>query len=73
MFFCSCKYKNGIGGWLFEGFQKGIKCRRAEHVHFVYYIDFIFSGLRSKTHLVNQIPDIINGIIAGSIQFMDIQ
>src|SRR5258708_22936624 len=73
MFLSSCEDKNSIGGWLFQGFQKGVKCRRTEHVYFVYDIDFIFSGLRRKTHLVNQTSDIIDRIIAGSIQFMYIQ
>ena len=54
MLLCRGQYENRIGGRFFQGFQKSIKGRWTEHVHFIYDINFIFPRLRGETHLVNQ-------------------
>lgn len=57
----------------FQGFQEGVKSRRAEHVYFIDDIHFIFACLGGESYLFHQGPDIVNGIIAGGIELMNIQ
>ncbi|MNI42428.1 hypothetical protein D3C81_1847540 [compost metagenome] len=40
-------------------------------MHLIYDIDFIFSSLRWYTYLINQVTDIVYGIIGCRIQFMN--
>jgi len=42
-------------------------------MHLIDNIDLVFSGLRGKPYLLHQRPDIVHGIVAGSIQLVDIQ
>jgi hypothetical protein len=41
-------------------------------VNLVYDIYFVFTGLGRKPDLVRQVSDILHGIVAGSIQLVDI-
>src|SRR5574343_1752196 len=41
-------------------------------MYLVHNIHFVFPGLRSKTNLFYQCPDIVYRVVAGSIQFMNI-
>jgi hypothetical protein len=42
-------------------------------MNLIYDIDLIFSSLWCEPYLLNQRPDVINGVVGGSIQFMDIE
>src|SRR5579872_2524891 len=42
-------------------------------MHLIYYVDLVFTLLWSKTHLVHQFPYIIYGVIAGCVQFKNIE
>jgi len=64
--------KNSVGGRLFQRLQKGVEGRCAQHVHLIDDIDLVLAGLWRKPHLLYQRPDIVYGIVAGSIQLMDV-
>src|SRR5258707_9046474 len=47
--------------------------RRAEHVHLIDDIYIAFPWLRGESHLLYQGPDIVNRVIAGGVQFVDVE
>jgi hypothetical protein len=73
MLFRGGQYKNGITRWFFQCFQKGVKGRGTQHVHLIYYIHLVPSGLGGKTNLFHQGANIIHTIVGRGIQFMNIQ
>ncbi len=68
-----CQDEDRIGRRLLQRFQKGIERRGAEHMHFIDDIYLVFACLRGKTHLFHQRPDIVDRVVAGGIQLMNIQ
>ena len=59
-------------GRFLQRFQKRIESRRTQHMHLVDNKDLIFSDRRRNTHLVDQGTDVVNRVIGGGIEFMDI-
>jgi hypothetical protein len=60
-------------GWLFECFEKRIKCSRRKHMDFVDNIDFIFSLIWLKSCLLDQFSYIFYSVIACTIDLDDIE
>ena len=73
VFFSCSKNENGMCRRLLQCFEKCIECIGAEHVHLIDDVYFVFSSLWCKTDLFYQVTDIINRIVACSIEFMDIK
>ena len=65
--------ENGVSGWFFQGFEKGIESRRRQHVHLVNDIDFVFTGLRRVANLIDQVSNVVHRIVGGGIQLMNIK
>ena len=70
--FRCCQDKDGIGWWLFQRFQEGVKSSGRKHVYLIDDVHFEFSCLGCETYLFHKTPDIINRVVGGRIQFMDI-
>src|SRR5262249_40056827 len=73
MLFRCCQDENSIGRRFLERFQKCIKSGGAKHVNFVDNVNFLLPRLRCKTDLVDKGSDVIDRIVAGGIQFMNVQ
>ena len=73
VFFGGGQDELGVGGRLFQRFQEGVESRCRQHVDFVNDIDFVMSHLRRDPHLVDQVPDVIDRVIRGSVEFVDIE
>jgi hypothetical protein len=42
-------------------------------VHLIYYVDFVFAGLWCKTDLLHEAADVIDRVVAGGIEFVDVE
>jgi hypothetical protein len=42
-------------------------------MHLINNINAVSAHLRKNSHFIDQAPDIINGIVGGCIEFMDIK
>src|SRR4051794_21274826 len=73
VFFCSCQDEDGIRRGFFQRFQERIKSGRAEHVYLIYDIDFVLTGLGSKTYLLHKGTDIIHRVVGCSIQLVNVK
>ena len=71
--FCCRKNKNRVRRRLFQCFQKCIKCAGTQHVNLIDNIHLIFSCLWRKTYLLYQCTDIIDRIITGRIELVNIE
>ena len=63
----------GIGRRLLQRLQEGIERRLGEHVHLVDDEHLVSPHLRRNAHLVNEVADVLYGVVAGGIQLVDIQ
>ena len=73
MFFGSCEDENGMFWRLFEGFQKGVESTRRKHVNFINDVNLIIPGLGWYAHLIDQVTDIVNGVIRSRIELKNIE
>src|SRR4051812_37676114 len=73
VFFGRSQNKNGVFRWFLKRFQKSIECSRRQHVDLVNNINFILSCLWWNTNLINQIPNIVNGIVRSRVKFKYIE
>ena len=71
MFFCRGQNKEGIGGWLFQGFQECIKSCLGEHMYFVYDIDAVIAYLGRYAHFIYELSYVVNRVVGGCIEFMN--
>ena len=61
-----------VGGRLFERLQKGIERRCREHMHLIDDIHAVFADLGRYSHLVNQLTDVIDGVVGRGVEFVDV-
>ena len=73
MLLSSGKDEDGIGWWFFQSLQEGIEGLRTQHMHLINDVYFVFTLLRGEADLVGQFTDVVDGVIAGSIQFKYIE
>ncbi len=73
MYFGGSQDEYGMRGWFLQCLEQGIKCRRGEHVDFIYDIDLVFSLVWGKIDLFAQITHIVHPIVGGCIDFDHIQ
>ena len=59
-------------GRFLQCFQKCIESRRTQHMHLIDNKDLVFSDRRRNAHLVDQGTDVIDRVVGGGIEFMDI-
>ena len=52
---------------LLQGFQKGVKGLRGQHVHLIHDIHLVTPFCRGKLHLVPQVPDFIHAPVGSRI------
>ncbi len=57
---------------LLQRFQESVECSRTQHMNLIDDEYLIFSDCRRDTHLVDQRTDIVDRVVGGSIQFMNI-
>ena len=62
-----------IRGRLLERLQEGVERTGREHVHLVDDIHAVLAYLRRYTHLVDQVADVLDGVVGRGIQFVDIE
>jgi hypothetical protein len=73
VFFRGCQYEDGVGGWLLQGFEEGIKGILGEHVHLVDYVYLITSILGRDSNLVDDGSDLVNAVVRRSVKFENIE
>ena len=64
--------EDGMGGRFLKRFQESVEGCLAEHVDLVDDEDFVFSDLWRNLHLLNETADVLDGVVGGSIEFVDI-
>ena len=57
----------------FQGLQQRVKGLRRQHVHFIDDIDFVFSQQRRIRHLLDDLSDIVDAVVAGGVKFDDVR
>ena len=72
MDFCGGENEFDVRRRFFNRFQQGVPCLFGKHVNFVDDIDFIFAVDRHMHDFVAQIADIVHGVLAGGINFNDV-
>ncbi len=65
--------EDGIGRWLLERFEQGIKGLGREHVRFVKHVDLIFARGRRHHDLLAQIANAVDATIGSGIDLDDIE
>ena len=63
MFFCCSQDEFRIRRRLFQSLEESIESSLRKHVNLIDDIHFISSHLRWYSNLVNEITDVINGVI----------
>ena len=61
-----------MGRGLLQRFEKGVKSAGREHVHFVDNVNLVFAQLWRNAHLFGQRTDVVNRVVGGGIQFVNI-
>src|SRR5690606_2484731 len=57
----------------FQCLQKSVKSCGGKHMHLINNINLVFSNLRRDSNLINQIANIVNGIVGCGIQFENVE
>jgi hypothetical protein len=60
-------------GWLFESFEESIERPGREHMDFIDDVDFIFCLIGLESRSLDQITDILDSVIARTIDLDDIE
>ena len=64
--------KDRMRRWFFQALEQGVKCRRTEHMNFVYYIDLIVrAAWRQHAKAFNELANIIDTIMRRAVNFTD--
>ncbi len=58
---------------LLEGFEQGVECACAEHVHLVDEVDFEFPASRCVSGAFPQVADVFHAVVAGPVDLDDIE
>ena len=64
--------ENGVMGWFFKRLEEGVESGGREHVDLVDDIDLVLTYLWRNAHLFYQLTNLINRVVAGCIQLVDI-
>ena len=72
MLLCCGKDKDDIGGRFLQGLEEGVEGSTGKHVDLVDDEHLVTPRLRRNEHLLAELTDVLHGIIAGSIQFVDV-
>ena len=67
------KDENGIRGRFFKCLEQGVKGTLREHVNLIDDIHGVLTDLRRYTHLVNEVTDILYGVVRCRIEFVNIK
>jgi len=62
-----------VGGWLFECLEERVESGRGEHVDLVDDEDLVLADLGRDAYLVDEVADVIDGVVGGGIQLVDVQ
>ena len=65
--------ENHVCGWFFQRFQKRVEGRRRKHVYLVDDENLVASHLWRNAGLLHQRLDVFHGVVAGRIQFKDVE
>ena len=57
---------------LFESLEEGIECRLRKHVHLIDDEDLVLTYLWRDLHLLDEFADVIDTVVARSIEFVDV-
>ena len=68
----SGKDEDGVFWWFFECFQKCIEGSGGEHVNLIDDEHFVFSHLRRNVDLFNQLANVVNTVVGGCVEFMNV-
>ena len=66
------KDEDHMGRWLFQGFQQGIERWGGEHMGFIYDVDLVFSAGRGISHILSELPCLVNSPVGGGVDLVDI-
>ena len=72
MFLGGGEDEDGVGWRLLECLQESIESRGREHVDFVNDEDLVLADLGRYANLVDEGSDVIDRVVGGSVQFMDV-
>ena len=72
MLLSCCENENNVCRRFFKCFQKGVECRRRQHMHLIDDENFILPHLRWYASLVHQGLDVLDRIITCGIEFEDV-
>jgi len=61
-----------MSGRLLQRLKESVEGGLRKHMHLVDDVDAVLSHLRRDTHLFDQQPDILHGVIGSRIEFMDV-
>ena len=73
MFFRSGEDKDRMCGRFLQCLEESVECLYGEHMHLIDDIDAVSADLRRDTYLVDQVADIIDRVVRGGIQFVDVE
>ncbi len=63
----------GIRRWLFQCLQESVEGRCRQHVNLVDDVDFVLPDLRRDPYLVDQIADVIHGVVGCRVELVDVE
>src|SRR5690554_815104 len=66
------KNKDGMRGRLLQSLEERVERGLREHVYLINNIHLVLANLWRDTHLVNQRSNIVDPVVRGRVQFMDI-
>jgi hypothetical protein len=72
VFFGGTKDEYRVCRGLLQRFKESVEGLLAQHMHLIDYIYAVLAYLRRYLHLILQSADIVNAIVRGCIQFVDI-
>ena len=64
--------EDDVGGRLLQGLEEGIEGGTGEHVHLVDDEHLVAARLRRDEHLLAELADVLHGVVAGSIELVDV-
>jgi hypothetical protein len=58
-----CQYEYSVRRWFLERFEQSVERGITEHMHFIYYVNFVASQVGSEVYLLSEFSDIIHACI----------